>query len=143
MSHRFFHRVLNFEIFSKFRLCKIHRFFHRVFSCDRVFHIFFTVFSQVFIQYWKYPILGHEKLTPVHQKFRASVPNNIYKIYTIYWNFLNLCYIYSQLFHKEIELVHGIISGCINRRYPLVVELFHWHWYKDKYHSRLKIASSP
>ena len=65
---RFFHRVLNFEIFSKFRLCKIHRFFHRVFSCDRVFHIFFTVFSQVFIQYWKYPILGHEKLTPVHQK---------------------------------------------------------------------------
>ena len=49
-SHRFFHRVLNFEIFSKFRLCKIHRVFHRVFSCHRVFHIFFTAFSQVFIQ---------------------------------------------------------------------------------------------
>ena len=49
-SHRFFHRVLNFEIFSKFKLCKIHRVFHRVFSCHRVFHIFFTAFSQVFIQ---------------------------------------------------------------------------------------------
>ena len=82
LCHRFFHRVLNFEIFSKFRLCKIHRFFHRLFSCDRVFHIFLTVFSQVFIQYWKYPILGHEKLTPVHKKFRVSV-QNIYKIYTI------------------------------------------------------------
>ena len=35
-----FHRVLNFEIFSKFRLCKIHRVFHRVFTCHRVFHIF-------------------------------------------------------------------------------------------------------
>ena len=41
-----FHRVLNFEIFSKFRLCKI----HRVFSCHRIFHIFFTAFSLVFIQ---------------------------------------------------------------------------------------------
>ena len=54
-DHRFFHRlifhrVLNFEIFSKFRLCKIHRVFHRVFTCHRVFHIFFTAFSQVFIQ---------------------------------------------------------------------------------------------
>ena len=48
--HRFFHRVPNFEIFSKFRLCKIQRFFHLVFSCLRVFHIFFTVFSLAFIQ---------------------------------------------------------------------------------------------
>ena len=48
-----FHRVLNFEIFSKFRLCKIHRVFHRVFTCHRVFHIFFTAFSQVFIQQWR------------------------------------------------------------------------------------------
>ena len=72
----------------------------------------------------------------------ASLPNNFNKINTIYWNLLNLCYIYSQLFHKEIELVRGIISGCINRRYPLEVELFHWQWYKDKYPSWLKIALS-
>ena len=45
-SGRFFHRVLNFEIFLKFRLCKIHRVFHRVFSCHRVFHI--IIFHSVF-----------------------------------------------------------------------------------------------
>ena len=38
----------------------------------------------------------------------ASLPNNFNKVNTMYWNLLNLCYKYSQLFGKELELVHGI-----------------------------------
>ena len=56
----FFSQVLTFTGFftgskfcdfsTKFSPCKIHRFFHRVSVCHRLFHMFFTGFSQVLIQ---------------------------------------------------------------------------------------------
>ena len=70
----FFYSVLNFEILSKFRLCKIHRFFHRVFSCH-LFHLFFTAFSQVFIQQWNE--ISFRVFKDIKAKIELVNPKNI------------------------------------------------------------------
>ena len=68
-SQKFFHRVLNVEIFSKFRLCKIHRFFHRL------FHIFFTAFSSNCDHVHLHSHLSNSKFRSLHISFAPPVFN--------------------------------------------------------------------
>ena len=108
-SHRFFHSVLNFEILSKFRLCKIHRFFHRVFPCHRVFHIFFTAFSQVFIQWWNE--ISFRMFKDIKAKIELVNPKNIC---SCLWGF------------KNTELKWGFVKAAVSKAVHLQECLLHF-----------------
>ena len=108
-SHRFFHSVLNFEILSKFRLCKIHRFFPRVFSCHRVFHIFFTAFSHVFIQWWNE--ISFWMFKDIKAKIELVNPKNIC---SCLWGF------------KNTELKWGFVKAAVSKAVHLQECLLHF-----------------